>query len=172
MTRLDHRHERQQWHRPGHRGLHVAANTSTSPRTGTLTIAGETVTVTQAGALQLHASRRRRKRAGGGRVALGGGHHDERLRLDRREQRHVVDLRHRRQQWHRHRHRTYTVAANTSTSPRTGTLTIAGQTVTVTQAGVCNLHGRADDAKRARGRRVESAAVTTTERLRLDRREQ
>ena len=32
---------------------------------------------------------------------------------------------------------TYTVAANTSASPRTGTLTIAGRTVTVTQAGAC-----------------------------------
>ncbi|MET0163699.1 MAG: BACON domain-containing carbohydrate-binding protein, partial [Vicinamibacterales bacterium] len=31
----------------------------------------------------------------------------------------------------------YTVAANTSTTPRTGTLTIAGVTVTVTQAGAC-----------------------------------
>ena len=31
----------------------------------------------------------------------------------------------------------YTVAANTSTTSRTGTLTVAGQTITITQAGVC-----------------------------------
>src|SRR5262249_13577980 len=32
----------------------------------------------------------------------------------------------------------FTMSANTSTSPRVGTLTITGQTYTVTQAGVCN----------------------------------
>ncbi len=32
----------------------------------------------------------------------------------------------------------YTVAANTATSSRTGTLAVAGQTVTVTQAGACS----------------------------------
>ena len=64
----------------------VAANTSTSPRTGTLTIAGLTATVTQAGRVRLYGRADDAKRAGSGRVALGGGHHDERLRLDRRQQ--------------------------------------------------------------------------------------
>jgi hypothetical protein len=32
----------------------------------------------------------------------------------------------------------FTIAANTSTNPRTGTLSIAGQTFTVSQAGACN----------------------------------
>ena len=64
----------------------VAANTSTTSRTGTLTIAGLTATVTQAGACTYTRRADDAKRAGGWRVALGGGHHDERLRLDRREQ--------------------------------------------------------------------------------------
>ena len=116
----------------------VAANTSTSPRIGTLTIAGQTVTVTQGAApvvlrfLKL-TDRRRGWRTyttavtttsgcawtgasnntawitvTGGSSGTGNG---------------TV---------------AYTVAANTSTSPRIGTLTIAAQTVTVTQAGACS----------------------------------
>ena len=63
----------------------VAANTSTTARTGTLTIAGLTATVTQAGAC-LTRSRRPRKAWWRRRIVLGGGHGDERLCLDRREQ--------------------------------------------------------------------------------------
>ena len=51
--------------------------------------------------VRLHRRADDAKRAGGGRVALGGGYHDERLRLDRREQQHELDHRHERQQWHR-----------------------------------------------------------------------
>ena len=40
----------------------------------------------------------------------------------------------------------YSVAANTSTSPRTGTLTIAGQTLTVTQSGICSFADRLERA--------------------------
>ncbi|MBZ5608499.1 MAG: hypothetical protein LAP38_09590 [Acidobacteriia bacterium] len=114
----------------------VAANTSSSSRTGTLTIADQTHTVTQAAAAActyaLNASGNSFAAAGGSAGVLvtasagcfwtaasnnswititsapsgtGGG---------------TVS---------------YTVAANTSTSQRTGTMTIAGLTFTVTQAG-------------------------------------
>ena len=54
--------------------------------------------------------------------------------MDGHEQRRL-DHDHRRRQRERQRHRSYSVAANTGTASRTGTLTIAGQTFTVTQAG-------------------------------------
>ena len=56
----------------------------------------------------------------------------------------------------------YTVAANTATSSRTGTLTIAGVTLNVTQAGVCNytVAPTAQSVLAAGG--SHSAAVTTT----------
>ena len=65
----------------------VAARTSASSRTGTLTIAGQTVTVTQSGHVQLHRSPRRRKAwwTSGGSYSTAVSD-DERLRLDRREQ--------------------------------------------------------------------------------------
>ena len=66
----------------------------------------------------------------------------------------------------------FTVAANTSTSPRTGTLTIAGHTATVTQAGRVRLCYRADDAKRLAAGGSHSTTVTTTSGCALDRREQ
>ena len=114
----------------------VAANTSSSSRTGTLTIAGQTHTVTQAGALActyaLNASGNSFSSAGGaagvlvtttagctwtavsnnawitisaGASGTGNG---------------TVN---------------YSVSANTSTSQRTGSMTIAGLTFTVTEAG-------------------------------------
>ena len=66
----------------------VAANTSTSPRTGTLTIAGRTVTVTQAGAahMQFHALAHLTECCRSGRQPNGIGHDDQRMRMDRREQ--------------------------------------------------------------------------------------
>ena len=114
----------------------VAANTSTSARTGTLTIAGQTHTVTQAAAAacsySLSSSANTATAAGGVKAVIvtatagcawtavsnvswitvtagasGSGNGTV----------------------------SYSVAANTSASARTGTLTIAGQTHTVTQSG-------------------------------------
>ena len=56
----------------------VAANTSTSPRTGTMTIAGVTADGHAGRRVRLHCRADDAKRAGGWWIALGGGHHDER----------------------------------------------------------------------------------------------
>ena len=116
----------------------VAANTATSSRTGTLTIAGVTLNVTQAGVCNYTVAPTSAERARGGRGALGGGHHDDRLRLDRRQQQHQLDPVTGGSSGTGNGTVAYTVAANTATSARTGTLTIAGVTLNVTQAGVCN----------------------------------
>ena len=117
----------------------VAANPTTSSRTGTMTIAGQTFTVTQAGAPCTSSINPASAAVGAGATtgatvavtstctswtavanatwlavtagASGGGNGTV----------------------------TYSVAANTTSSPRTGALAIAGQTFTVTQAGaVCS----------------------------------
>ena len=116
----------------------VAANTSTSARTGTLTIAGVTATVTQAGVCNYTVAPTTQS------VLAAGGSHSAAVTTTSGCG------------WTGVSNDTtwisvtsgssgtgpgtvaYTVAANTSTSPRTGTLTIAGVTATVTQAGVCN----------------------------------
>jgi hypothetical protein len=55
----------------------------------------------------------------------------------------------------------YAVAANTNTSPRTGTLTVAGQTFTVTQsAGSCSFVLGAPSASVAAGASVSNVTVT------------
>ena len=72
-----------------------------------------------------------------------------------------LDHRHRRQQWHGTGTVSYTVAANTSTTPRTGTLTIAGQTVTVTQAGACTYTVAPTTQSVLAAGGSQSAAVTT-----------
>ena len=66
---------------------------------------------------------------------------------------------------------TYNVAARTASSPRTGTLTIAGQTLTVTQSGPCSF---CDYTERANGRRLVDRFNNRRDddhRLCLDRRE-
>ena len=114
----------------------VAANSSTNPVTGTMTIAGNTFTVTQAGAgvctFVLSATEASPTAAGGastvgvtaahgcawtaasndGFITITGGSSGSGNGTVR-----------------------YTVAANSSTNPVTGTMTIAGQTFTVNQAG-------------------------------------
>jgi uncharacterized repeat protein (TIGR03803 family) len=114
----------------------VAANSSTNPVTGTMTIAGNTFTVTQAGAgactFVLSATEASPTAAGGastvgvtaahgcawtaasndGFITITSGSSGSGNGTVR-----------------------YTVAANSSTNPVTGTMTIAGQTFTVNQAG-------------------------------------
>ena len=63
----------------------VAANTAAS-RIGTLTIAGQTVTVTQAGACTFTVAPTTQNVSAAGGSQHGDGGHDERLRLDRRQQ--------------------------------------------------------------------------------------
>ena len=65
----------------------------------------------------------------------GGNGIIRQLQLGGSEQR-GVDNRHLRRQWHGNGTVTYSVAANTGASARTGTMTIAGQTFTVTQVTV------------------------------------
>ena len=115
----------------------VAANTSASPRTGTLTIAGVTVTVTQAGACAYTVAPTTQSvlAAGGSQsvaVTTASGCNWTGVSNDTT--------------WIAITSGSsgagtgavsYTVATNTAASARTGTLTIAGQTVTVTQAGAC-----------------------------------
>ena len=57
---------------------------------------------------------------------------------------------------------TYNVAANTSTSPRTGTLTIAGQNLTVTQGGICSFAIASTTLNMAAAGGSANGAVTTT----------
>jgi antitoxin (DNA-binding transcriptional repressor) of toxin-antitoxin stability system len=117
----------------------VAANTSTTARAGTLTVAGQTVTVTQSGTCSfIVAPLTAIEPAAGGTAtasvtaasgcgwtaisnvswitvtagASGTGNGTV----------------------------SYSVAANTSTTARVGTLTVAGQTVTVTQSGTCSFN--------------------------------
>ena len=227
----------------------VAANTGTS-RPGTLTIAGQTLNVTQAGVCNFTVAPTSQNVARSRRHPVSDGDHDQRMRVDRREQQHQLDDRHRRKQRDRQRHRdllggrqhvdqlapriaddrqdkqlkhhtnqayynftvarptsqnvaaaggtqsatvtttggcawtavsnntgwmtvtggssgtgngtvTYSVAANTGTA-RTGTLTIAGQTVTVTQAGSCNYTVAPTTQSAVTAGGSHSAAVTTT----------
>jgi hypothetical protein len=118
---------------PGTAGFSVAANTSTASRSGTLTIAGATFTVTQAGASCSYSASPTSQTfasdggSGSSVVTAGSGC-----------------------AWTASSNAAwigiiagatgsgsgsvaFTVAANTGTAPRTGTLTIAGSTFTVTQ---------------------------------------
>ena len=140
----------------------VAANTGTTSRTGTLTIGGNTFTVTQAGApctptICTAVGERRGWPAGRHRHR----HRGHRLRLDGDQQRgvdHDQCGRQRQRQRLRQLHR----RGESQTTSRTGTLTIAGQT----------LHGHAGRVRPARrrwhrrprvlGRPVRHGSVTVT----------
>ena len=118
--------------------FNVSANTTGAERTGTLTVAGQTVTVTQAGTCAFTVAPTTQS------VLANGGSHS------------AAGTTTSGCGWTGVSNNTswitvtggssgtgngtvaYTVAANAATSSRTGTLTIAGQTVTVTQAGACN----------------------------------
>jgi hypothetical protein len=129
----------------------VAPNPSQTPRTGTLTIAGQTVTVTQAAqpappqcSYSLSRADVQAGAEGGsesvqvnttGQCAWTATSHAAWITITRGASATGSD------------EARFTVAANPSQTPRTGTLTIAGQTVTVTQAGVADvqLAGRVAD---------------------------
>jgi antitoxin (DNA-binding transcriptional repressor) of toxin-antitoxin stability system len=110
----------------------VAANTSTASRTGTLTAAGQAVTITQSGACNFAVSPTTQAMAAGGDVATVSVTTTSGCAWTATESTSWITI-------------TsgasgtgngtvsYSVPANTSTSARTGTLTVAGQTVTITQ---------------------------------------
>src|SRR5688572_18809257 len=116
----------------------VAANTSATARTGTLTIAGQTVTITQAGvcSFTIAPTAQSVMAAGGPQTAAvtttsgctwtGVSNSTTWITVTAGSSgtgNGTV---------------AYNVAAHTSTTPRTGTLTIAGRTLTVTQSGPCS----------------------------------
>lgn len=113
----------------------VAVNTSTSARTGTVTIAGKTFTVTQAGASCTYSIS-----PTGQSISSSGGPGSVGVTAPSGCSWTAVSN----VSWititsgssgNGSGTVNYTVAANTSTSPRSGTLTVAGKTFTVTQAG-------------------------------------
>jgi hypothetical protein len=118
-------------------GFSVAANTATTSRTGTLSIAGSTFTVTQAGACSYAISPNSLSPA-----AAGGTGSSTVTTTTGCAWTSVSNA-----TWITVNSGAsvtgsgstgFTVAANTSTSSRTGTLTIAGKTFTVNQAGSCS----------------------------------
>jgi hypothetical protein len=128
----------------------VAANPSQTPRTGTLTIAGQTVTVTQAGQPPPQCTYALSRTD----VPAGPNGGEETVQVSTTSQ--CAWTATSQADWitiTRGASGTgsdqvrFTVAANPSQTPRTGTLTIAGQTVTVTQQGVAavQLSGRVAD---------------------------
>ena len=145
----------------------VAANPSTSARTGTLTVAGQTVTVTQNGACSFSVTPTSVTAAAGvGTKSAGvttaggcawtaasnalwltitsGGSGSGNGTV------------------------TYSVAANPSTSARTGTLTVAGKTVTVTQSGACSFSVAPTSVTAAAGSGTKERRRDDGRRLRLD----
>ena len=140
----------------------VTANTSTSARPGTLTIAGQTLNVTQAGVCNFTIAPTAQN------VVAAGGAQTATVTTTSGCA------------WTAASNNTgwmtitsgssgtgngtvaYNVTANTSTSARPGTLTIAGQTLNVTQAGVCNftIAPTAQNVVAAGG--AQTATVTTT----------
>jgi hypothetical protein len=118
-------------------GYSVAANSSTSARTGTLTIAGQTFTVSQAGVACSYAISPTSNPS----VVAGGATGTVNVTA----QTGCAWSSTSNAAWitfsgtpsgSGNGSINYSVAANTSSSSRTGTLTVAGQTFTVTQAGV------------------------------------
>jgi hypothetical protein len=115
--------------------INVAANASTSPRTGTATVAGRTVNVNQAGCTYTVNPTTISPEASGGTTTVtvttgtactwGATSNATWITVNGGTNRTGTG------------NVTIDVAANTSTTPRTGTATVAGRTVTVDQAGAC-----------------------------------
>ena len=140
-------------------GYAAAANTTTSSRTGTLTIAGQTLTVTQAACSYTISPTTQSMTAAAGTAnatvtttsgcpwtatsnaawlsVTSGGSGSGNGTVN------------------------YSVAANTTTSSRTGTLTIAGRTLTVTQAA-CSYTVAPTTQTLAAGGEAATATVSTT----------
>jgi uncharacterized protein (TIGR03437 family) len=113
----------------------VAPNTTISPRTGTMTIAGQTFTITQAGASCTYAIAPASRSFGAG----GGNGSVNVTALDGCNWTATSNL-----AWVKidsgasgagNGSVSFSVSANLDTSPRSGALTVAGQTFTVMQAG-------------------------------------
>jgi len=113
----------------------VSANSSTSSRTGTLTIAGQTFTVNQAGSACAYSlpssSRSFRSSARTGSVSITAGDGCSWTAASNAGWITVISG----SSGSGNGTTSYSVSANSSSSSRTGTLTIAGQTFTVNQAG-------------------------------------
>ena len=141
----------------------VSANTSTASRTGTMTIAGQTFTVTQAGAPCTFAitpgfSNLSSSAATTGTVTVAAGagcawtatSNDSWLTISGGAGGNGNGT------------VTYAVAANTGAALRTGTMTIAGQTFTVTQAGASCLYIISPMSSTLTGSIGASGSVTVT----------
>jgi hypothetical protein len=115
--------------------LSVAANTGTSPRDGTVTVAGQTFTVTQAGAACTYAiapTAAAATSAGGpGSVSVSAASGCVWTASSNAPWLSITSG----ASGSANGSVSYNVAANTDTAARSGTLTIAGQAFTVTQAG-------------------------------------
>ncbi len=111
----------------------VAANAATSPRTGTLTVAERTVTVTQSGACAFTVSPTSRRTAGRGGTRTTTVTTTSGCAWTAKSNTSWITVTSG-SSGTSSGPVTFTVAANTATSPRTGTLTVAGQTVTVNEA--------------------------------------
>ena len=81
----------------------VTAKTSTGSRSGTLTIAGQTLTVTQSGRSAVSLCTHVTECCCGRWRPNGIGDDDQRMRMDRREQYHELDDSHQRKQRNRQR---------------------------------------------------------------------
>jgi all-beta uncharacterized protein/BACON domain-containing protein len=138
----------------------VAANTLTTSRTGTLTVAGQTVTVTQSGTCSFAASPTTQAMAAGGGAASVAVTTTSGCAWTATESLGWITI-------------TsggsgtgngtvsYTASANTLSSSRTGTLTAAGQAVTITQSGACSFAVSPTTQAMAAGGDVATVSVTT-----------
>ena len=118
-------------------GYLVAANTGTTSRTGTMTIGGQTFTVTQAGAtpctfaISPTTSTLTSSAAATGTVGVTSGANCSWTATSNASWLTITNG----ASGSGNATVTYTAAANTGTTSRTGTMTVAGQTFTVTQPG-------------------------------------
>ena len=113
----------------------VAANTSTGPRTGTLTIAGRTVTVAQAGTCSFALTPMTQSVVAAGGLLTAAVTTASGCTWTTASNASWITVTSSGSTTSNGTAR-YTVAANSLGNPRTGTLTIAGKTATITQVGV------------------------------------
>jgi all-beta uncharacterized protein/BACON domain-containing protein len=139
----------------------IAANTGSSPRTDTLLVAGQLVTITQAGAcgFGVNPTTATSAAAGGtGTIAVTGsagcswsaGSNDPWITVTGGTSGSGNGT------------VAYSVAANSATASRTGTLTVAGQPVTIMQAGVCGFAVNPTTATSPVGGGTATIAVTAS----------